>query len=86
MRRKEGSDLLPQQLCLILEEKMVNAASNERKNGDSQGPGGKNQEFRPLDVKEVNVPREKERSMLKVSEGLRKVTIGKYPLNVVLGG
>lgn len=32
------------------------------------------------------VSREKERSVLKVSEGLRKVTIAKCPLNLMFGG
>lgn len=59
MRRKEGSELLSQQLCLILEKKMVHPASNKKKKMGSQGARWGKPRVAPLNVKEVNVPREK---------------------------
>lgn len=43
---------------------------------DSQGPRWEKPRVPPLNVKEMNVPREKERLILKVPEGLRKVSFG----------
>lgn len=58
----------------------MNTSSKKKK----RQPEG--QEGKIKGVKEVNVPREKGRLMLKATEGLRKVTIGKCPLDLVVRG